>query len=150
MSRNKFFKDVGTPDKPTAKQKMDEVEGKIDEYYLSIDKADKIKRAQEEDKHRSDTTDVAGLCRSCANLRYVKTKLGLRDRFWCNVNAIRAFLPGGLLEVGDEVKQCPYYVQRIKPGEMNLREMFTKAILIDIKTYEPGSDEDAKRGITYL
>jgi hypothetical protein len=139
-----------TPVKELTAQEKDNV-ARINAYYKAEDQTDDIDYAKKNKDDRKDASDVPGLCGSCMQLRWIKTKLGHRDRYWCANKAVTAMLPDGLLDTGDEIVKCPFYTPRPKPTDMSLKEMFQKALMIEIKEYEPGTDADAKkRGHIYL
>jgi len=124
---------------------------RMDALYTAEDETEDIDTAKRDKDARKDAGDVPGLCGSCLNLRWIKTRLGHRDRYWCSNGNIQRMLPDGIIDTGDEITKCPYYSPRPKPTDMSLRDMFKKAVLIDIKEYEPGTDEDrTNRGVTYL
>ena len=132
-------------------QEQEDKANRTTAYYAAEDKREDIDFASKDKSDRKDAGDVPGLCGSCLNLRWIKTKLGARDRYWCNNVTIRSMLPDGLLDTGDEITKCPFYMPRPKVGEMSLRDMFDKAVMIDIKSYEPESEEETvKRGHIYL
>ena len=132
---------------PEAQARSDRLEA----YYKAEDETEDIDIAKKNKDDRKDAGDVPGLCGSCQRLRWIKTRLGHRDRYWCSDPNIQRMLPDGLLDTGDEIIRCPYHVPRPKPTDMTLRDMFQKALLIEIKAYEPGTEEDSiNRGITYL
>ncbi len=156
--QGKYWLESGVPHKTgiapgqvrDEKAELDARVNRTQEYYRTADASDDIRDAEEDKKHKRETDEVKGLCADCNNLRYVKTKLALRDKYWCNRFEIRQALPGTIMEIGDEVTSCPWYSPRVPRGQMSLRDMFDKAVLIQVKEYDPGSKEDEKRGIIYL
>jgi len=137
-------------EKPVTPEDQDKVD-RLGAYYKAEDQSEQIEEGKREKEAAKESGDVPGLCGTCSNLRWIKTRLGHRDRYWCANSNVQRMMPDGILDTGDEITKCPYYSPRPKPTDMTLRDMFNKAVLIDIKEYEPGTDEDSnKRGITYL
>ena len=121
------------------------------EYYRTQDQTEDIKEAEEDRKRKKETEEVKGLCASCNNLRWIKTRLAVRDKYWCSRPEMKVALQGSIMEMGDEITSCPWYSPKLERGQMGLREMFSKAVLIQVKDYDPGSKEhDENHGIVYL
>lgn len=130
---------------------VDRTVNRTAEYYRTADQADDLKEAETDKKRKKETEEVRGLCNSCNNLRWIKTRLAVRDKYWCARPEMTRALNGSIMEMGDEITSCPWYSPKLERGQMGLREMFSKAVLIQAKDYDPGNKEhDEEHGILYL